>query len=59
VAGYTLRGGRMLTSDNYECTWDLYKTIPSLRHEGQSVFDETLAFNEKHIAHSMARLVDC
>jgi oleate hydratase len=58
VAGYTLRGGRMLTTDNYECTWDLYKTIPSLRHEGQSVFDETLAFNERHVAHSMARLVD-
>jgi len=26
--GYSLRGGRMLTSDNYECTWDLFKTIP-------------------------------
>ncbi len=58
VAGYTLRGGRMLTTDNYECTWDLYKTIPSLHHEGQNVFDETLAFNEKHLPHSMARLVD-
>jgi len=20
--GYSLRGGRMLTTDNYECTWD-------------------------------------
>ena len=26
--GYSLRGGRMLTTDNYECTWDLYKSIP-------------------------------
>jgi len=58
TAGYSLRGGRMLTTDNYECTWDLYKTIPSLRDKGMSVFDETLAFNEKHKAHSMARLVD-
>jgi len=58
VAGYTLRGGRMLTTDNYECTWDLYTTIPSLRNAGQSVFEETLAFNEQHVAHSMARLVD-
>ena len=56
--GYSLRGGRMLTTDNYECTWDLYKTIPSLRDKSQSVFDETLAFNELHKAHSMARLVD-
>jgi len=28
--GYRLRGGRMLTTDNYECTWGLFKTIPSL-----------------------------
>jgi oleate hydratase len=56
--GYSLRGGRMLTTDNYECMWDLYKTIPSLDHEGQSVFDETVAFNEKHEPCSMARLVD-
>ena len=25
AVGYSLRGGRMLTTDNYECTWDLYK----------------------------------
>jgi oleate hydratase len=55
---YSLRGGRMLTTDNYECTWDLYKSIPSLTHLGQTVFDETLAFNEMHKAHSLARLVD-
>ncbi len=57
-AGYTLRGGRMLTTDNYECTWDLFKTIPSLHHKGQSVFDETIAFNEVNIPDSKARLVD-
>lgn len=58
AGGYSLRGGRMLTTDNYECTWDLYKSIPSLNNEGKSVFDETLEFNEKHKAHSLARLVD-
>ncbi len=56
--GYTLRGGRMLTSDNYECTWDLFKTIPSLSTPGQTVYAETIAFNEKYSPHSMARLVD-
>lgn len=56
--GYTLRGGRMLTTDNYECTWDLFKSIPSLEHAGQSVYDETIAFNEQHLPHSRARLVD-
>jgi oleate hydratase len=56
--GYSLRGGRMFTTDNYECTWDLFKTIPSLTGAGQSVYDETIAFNELHVAHSQARLVD-
>ena len=27
---YTLRGGRMLTTDHYECLWGLYEGIPSL-----------------------------
>ena len=56
--GYTLRGGRMFTTDNYECTWDLFKSIPSLEHPGQTVYDETIAFNEMHKSHSKARLVD-
>jgi len=56
--GYSLRGGRMLTTDNYECTWDLFKSIPSLHHQGKTVFDETVEFNQKYQAHSMARLVD-
>ncbi len=58
TGAYSLRGGRMLTTDNYECMWDLYKSIPSLRNEGQTVFDETVTFNEKHQSHSLARLVD-
>jgi len=33
VDGYSMRGGRMLTTDNYECTWDLYKSIPSLNSQ--------------------------
>ena len=55
---YSLRGGRMLTFDHYECTWDLLSTIPSLEHPGKSVRDETEEFNELHKAHSRARLVD-
>ena len=58
AGGYSLRGGRMLTTDNYECTWDLFKSIPSLNHAGKTVFDETVEFNEQHKSHSMARLVD-
>ena len=58
AGGYSLRGGRMLTTDNYECTWDLFKTIPSLNREGKTVFDETVEFNERHKSNAMARLVD-
>ena len=58
AGGYSLRGGRMFTTDNYECTWDLFKSIPSLDTPGQSVFDETVAFNARHPSHAMARLVD-
>ncbi len=58
AVGYALRGGHMFTTENYECTWDLYKSIPLLKHEGKPVFDETVEFNEKHKSHSMARLVD-
>lgn len=56
--GYSLRGGRMLTTDNYECTWDLFKSIPSLADPAKSVFDETVEFNNRIKAHSQARLVD-
>jgi oleate hydratase len=56
--GYSMRGGRMLTTDNYECTWGLFKSIPSLIDPNRSVFDETIAFNEQFRSHSRARLVD-
>jgi oleate hydratase len=58
ATGYSMRGGRMLTTDNYECTWDLFKSIPSLNHPGKTVFDETVEFNEKHKSNARARLVD-
>jgi oleate hydratase len=58
MAGYSMRGGRMLTTGNYECTWDLYKSIPSLNHPGKTVFEETVEFNTRHVSNSMARLVD-
>lgn len=56
--GYSLRGGRMLTTDNFECTWDLFRTIPSLTQPGKSVYDETIEFNQRIKSHSNARLVD-
>ncbi len=56
--GYSFRGGRMFTTDNYECTWELFKSIPSLTDPSKTVFEETIAFNERFKSHSHARLVD-
>jgi oleate hydratase len=53
-----MRGGRMLTTDNYECTWGLFENIPSLINSGQTVRDDTVAFNQANVAHADARLVD-
>ena len=33
--GYSLRGGRMLTTDNYEWAWDLFKMIPRLHRQAK------------------------
>ena len=55
---YSLRGGRMLTTDHYECTWDLLSTIPSVDAPGETIREQVIEFNKKHVAHSKARLVD-
>jgi len=47
-AGYALRGGHIVATDNDECTWDLYKSIPSLIHKGQTAFDNTVELSEQH-----------
>jgi oleate hydratase len=46
--GNPLRGRRVVTPTNEECTWDLYKSIPSLIHKGKTVLNETGEFSEKH-----------
>lgn len=58
VGGYSMRGGRMFTTDNYECTWALFRDIPSLTDARLSVYEETRAFNQVHVSDSKARLVD-
>ena len=39
VHGYVLRGSRMMTTENFECTWALLASIPSLHSPGESVRD--------------------
>ena len=56
--GYSIRGERMLTGDNYECTWALFSSIPSLQNPAVSVHEETVEFNKRHPSQPAARLVD-
>src|SRR5690349_7899999 len=49
---YSLRGGRMLTTDHYECTWDLLSSIPSVSDRDKSVHAETIGFNATYGAHA-------
>ena len=57
VRSYSLRGGRMFTTDNYECTWDSLQIDSFTEQRRQVGIDEIVEFNERHKSHSLARLV--
>lgn len=42
--GYVIRGGREM-EEHYECSWDLFSKIPSIKNPGQSVLDEFRTIN--------------
>ena len=44
--GYFMRGSRMMTTENFECTWALFDSIPSLTSPGKSVSEETIAHSQ-------------
>ncbi len=52
--GFVIRGGREM-EDHYECLWDLYRSIPSLEQEGETVLDEFYRLNKKDPNYSMNR----
>ncbi len=56
--GFVARGGRMLNEETYENFWELFSSVPSLDHPGQSVTDEILEFDHAHPTRARARLVD-
>lgn len=56
--GYIMRGSRMMTADDFECTWGLFQSIPSLSTPGKSVFQETMDFSEKVPWNAKARMID-
>ena len=57
--GYYMRGGREM-DNHFECMWDLYRSVPSLEHPGQSVLDEYYYLNKKDPNYSLCRAtVNC
>lgn len=55
---FVTRGGRMLEERAYQCTWDLFSTIPSLENPDVSVRQEIVDFNQRVQTKAKARLID-
>jgi len=52
--GYVMRGGREM-DNHFECMWDLFRSIPSIETEGESVLDEYYWLNKKDPNYSLCR----
>ncbi|MCI6789414.1 MAG: oleate hydratase [Mollicutes bacterium] len=52
--GFYMRGGREM-DNHFECMWDLYRDVPSIEHEGQSVLDEYYYLNKEDPNYSLCR----
>lgn len=55
--GYIIRGGREM-ENHFECLWDMYRSIPSLKNEGQSVLDEFYYLNMDDPSSSPVRVTE-
>lgn len=55
--GYVIRGGREM-EDHFECLWDLYRSVPSLKNQGQSVLDEFYYLNMDDPSSSPLRVTE-
>ncbi len=62
---WVTRGGRMLEEEAYQCTWDLFASIPAIpvspshpQEAARSVRDEILEFNAEVKTDAHARLID-
>ena len=55
--GYVIRGGREM-EDHFECLWDLYRSIPSLKNPGQTVLDEFYYLNVDDPSSSPIRVTE-
>ncbi len=54
--GYVVRGGREM-ENHFECLWDMYRSIPSLRIKGASYLDEYYWLDKEDPNSSNCRLI--
>lgn len=54
--GFVTRGGREM-ENHFETLWDLFRSIPSLEHEGASVLDEFYWLNDEDPNSSNCRMI--
>ena len=53
---YIIRGGREM-EPHFECLWDLFRSIPSTEHEGESILDEFYRLNRKDPSYAKTRVI--
>ncbi len=54
--GYVIRGGREM-EEHYECTWNMFGDIPTLKDPSVSILDEFVAINKWDPNKSAARVI--
>ena len=54
MRGNVMRGGREM-EDHFECLWDLFRSIPSIKKDGISVLDEFYWLNKHDPNYSLCR----
>lgn len=54
--GYLIRGGREM-EEHYECTWDLFSSIPSMEEPNKTILEEFRELNMKDPNESTCRLL--
>ena len=52
--GFYMRGGREM-DNHFECMWDMFRDVPSIEHEGESVLDEYYYLNKEDPNYSLCR----
>lgn len=53
--GFYMRGGREM-DNHFECMWDMFRDVPSIENENESVLDEYYRLNKEDPNYSLCRV---